>query len=935
MWCIGTGGDFASRTWMLFTIFIGLITLLSYGVNLLVFENSARTTIPKDVLGHYNFVLFLINIILTIRLYIKTYQFLIPSYFEKALQEYTLLQTIQSVRKELIDRIEQKILTETCKEAGIILGIHDDGQGKIAIKLNSSNAPKQVTDINLYLLKLASKRAKKFRILDSDKLMFIGHNQKRLTIDYPEIAYVPPNLDRPQITNLITNAIKSQTITSHSSERKLSDQILLNKDLVSDAILSGRTASIESHLNQYIQTIEAFINATESYGIHFSPDVAAKENSWFHSWPVIDEIRQQYLDLLDIALKTGNPEAIRHFTGFLSRAMRKAIQYKDHYIFSRFANLFPIVYWRTQIHIKDAQHKEAIADRCGRLIYEIQKYSIEPLYENRNIAAGELPVITHYTNTLLLVLNDLIKYSIDSNDTKFFEAYCQAATSITTSKSLFEIQSKIDQLKYEAEYTQESNQKHMYLAEIEKLNALQEQFQKIINKRKVMFIGLGGWVSHLFEIQKITKNDFLYYFEKLPFDLKSLPGLSAAYSEAIQFEMRDEFPWSSWEMNEWPQSYEVTSGSLNYSNWLGRFYVFGALSTLPSNLGSLPIITSTSYSHNFLDDVKKQINSLNENKVWKELLSELFTERLQEKQDALIEIHRLASDKQTEIEEVELIQENIDGDLVEEFRNAVIETWDKGSGLRNLINLYGNYYFSPDSDLPEELIDNVHGVIELTPKGAFVSQNRIHYMDWGSSYGRAIIKGEDEILAAEFNSLKEITTNEAEFLKTLKLSIRELNDIGFNPIILFSDMLFHRIFFESAEFTPRWKIKNLPANTSQLDGLFNDSPIFRNSAIEESKLILVELKAFGKLQQYRSTSDGTDKKNPLFISVNELTDDDVDRIYKEKPTWLVEIGNGKMPDKILAERKIRQNVGLKIWQKFRFEEKDDTAGLQMKIQNIN
>ena len=101
---------------MVFTVFIGLLTLLSFGANLIFYDNTNFSKIAQEILAPYNLLLFLLNIIITIRLYIKTYQFLTPSYFAKELRDYTLTQITQGVHEELISRVQQQLLNEVCEE---------------------------------------------------------------------------------------------------------------------------------------------------------------------------------------------------------------------------------------------------------------------------------------------------------------------------------------------------------------------------------------------------------------------------------------------------------------------------------------------------------------------------------------------------------------------------------------------------------------------------------------------------------------------------------------------------------------------------------------------------------------------------------------------------------------------------------------------------
>ena len=920
---------FASRTWMVFTVFIGLLTLLSFGVNLIFYDNANFSENAQEILAPYNLLLFLLNIIITIRLYIKTYQFLIPSYFSKELRDYTLTQITQGVYEELLSRVQQQLLNDVCDESKIELGYMETYPGKVALKQSLSDQYSKVIDINFSLLKLAGKRSQSLSKKDEDKIVFVAQFQKRLSAEHPELAFIPNIFNSPRITSPLLGSTKVTTWEDTKSKRNTTDQVLLNRDLLSDAIQSGKASTVEYHLDQYVFAIEAFIQAAETFGIHFSPEVAEKENSWFRSWPLIDEIRHQYIGLLDLALKTGNSEIINHFIGFLVHTMWKALQYRDHYIFSRFVDLYPIIFHRAELFARDPKQRDAIIDRCGRLIYETQSYRITPLLENPNVSEEDLVSIAHYSDTLLLALNELIKRSIDAKNSKFLEKFSRTANSIKLVRDMYELESNIDMLRYEINRTEDENLKLTRNSESKRLELLLDLSTKFNDKRTVMFLGLGGWIVHCFENQSITNEEFLDYANNFISGISTLDELTETYTSAIQFDTRDIFPWNSWEMNEWGDSYEGSAGTLRFTSWNIRFFTFRAIYVAPDSLENLPNLKPRPDSKGIFDNAQKHINFFNENPEWKNLLTDLFGDRLEKKQEALLKILKNTAEMQAEIEEVELAQEELDDELIQKFKLEVIETWAKQSTIRNLIKAYGNFEYDPDAEVPEELSEDVFRVIELTAKGVFIKQNRIYYADWGNTYGRSIASGESKILQAEFSSLPIINVEEGNLGQFLEDTLEKMRLENQNPIILFEDFFFHKFFYETNKFTPNWKIANPVPSTSQFEGIFDKYPIFRIPGLEGRRVILIDLKVFGILKQYRPTQIKGQESNQIYISVAELTAVEVEKIYQDKPDWLIDSKTGKLFEKSVAERKIRQNVGLKIWQKFKFENKNDEAGFQL------
>jgi hypothetical protein len=921
---------FASKTMMVFTVLVGMLTILSIGINLLLMQYYPNSIYIK-YFSLYNFFLFILNIIFVIQLYINTYIFLLPRPFQKAVQNYSLLQIKKSVYDELVRRIHYQVIQDFCKQREIEFSYSDDHKGRIRVKLNSSENVQEIVDINLTLLDLAYKRAKKYSSEGNKGIIFAGQLNGQISKEHPEIAFVTKDLSRLQITGLLVRAAKFSKIEYSRSKQNITDDVLLNRDLLSDAIQSGRSAIVESLLDQYVQAIKSFLDAANAFGIHFSPEMALKENSWFKSWPFIDEIRQQYVSLLDTAIKSGNIEIMQDFVGYLFNVMRQALEKRDHFVFSRFAHLFPVLYHRVWNFSDDKLHRDPIFDHCGRLLYEIQNFKIEQLLKNPNTSISDLSSISNYSNTILLVLNDLLKETLDAKDFRFFTKYSGIAKSIPNISELNDLADSIEIIKIQIDGINDPAFRIELETMLERKILLLKLLKETCSIRKVMFMGFGGWLVHCLELKSISKENYLELLSNFSNEFSSLEELNTAFDEALRADSRDVFPWNSWEMNEWAESYEGKSGSLQYTDWIDRFYALVSISLLPPDLMNLPTLIPKPNSQGILDILNKQLEFIKVNETWQEFNLATHQNSIEKKIGALIQIHQVAVDRQNEIEEIELSKQDLDIEIVSKFKQDVEKSWEEGATFRILLNSFGRYYARPEAEIPEELRGKNIGIHKLTEKSAFVKQNRIIFPDWGNSYGRGLASGENRIIQAEFASLPEKIVEVGELERTLENSIKELRENHLAPIILYGDIDFHRQLYKIHDFEPSWRSKKPASKIVGFEGYYKDSLVVRISEITQKRLILVDLNTFGLLAQYRPSSTNDDF--PLYISVYPLLEADIEKIYKDSPKWLMDIGKGKMPEEAIAKRKIQQQVGIKIFQRFRIEEKNNNSGVQILIKS--
>jgi len=369
---------FASRTWMVFTVMMGLLTLLSMGINVLLFEmlshpeNNPKGFISEFVvsLSLYNLVLFAVNIFLTIRLYIVTYKLLSPNYFQDEFRKYLQKLVNKGVHLEFRNRISKKLILDQCNQNGIKISYFDSYPNKTPVVLPGlSRTISEIIDVNLHLLHLVSKRTRKIIVGQaSDGVIFLGELGRRVSVERPQIAFVPSGFGIRQITYPLQKAVR---LTPVADRRRsdLGNEMLLNRDMMAAAIRNGNSDEVEQLLDNYLETLRAFLKSFNAIGLRYSFDMAHKEISVFSDWPFISTISEQYIYLLDLALKSDDSLILHHFVGFPFHVMSLAFSEKDHLLFRRFSNLYHVMYVRSS-RIMENQDLRNLSDHKDRDSYE-------------------------------------------------------------------------------------------------------------------------------------------------------------------------------------------------------------------------------------------------------------------------------------------------------------------------------------------------------------------------------------------------------------------------------------------------------------------------------------------------------------------------------------------------------------------------------------
>jgi hypothetical protein len=915
---------YISATSMIFTVMVGLLTLMSIGINLLILKSSFKN--ENWIIGSslWNSILFFLNLTLSINLYIRTYQLLSPSYFRKILITYHRKKVLERVYQELFKRVKQNLSIQYMQELGIEPTIfRDNNQSKAKVKvIKISTKPQIVDDLNLGLLKTASNNAKKIVVeIKKDQIIFWGIPGNNISNKYPEIASISHELNQNLVTDFLSNSIKTKPAEANRLE-SASEDLLMNRDLISVAIASGQAENVESSLNLYIETIEAFLESLKQLGHRFTPELVTAEDGWFNRWDIFDTVYQQYVSLLREALKSNNLEIINEFISFPRRVMAKAFDYQDHFAFNRFVNLYPLIYTLSKQYISDNQIANQITKRCGLLVAEFANYQIESKFSEKDIDNKEAKDLLAYAENILVVLTQLAKYQIDNSDFPHYRLTIGSMRRLLKEFSNEHDEIEINQIKLQIEHAENEDLKKERKVLLEKEKTYYSLVTNFKNMKRSALFGLGTWICHLVNIGKISGDEFERFLQPINQEFDSLKALQEGYNTAISMEDKNRFNWSSWEMDEWPdEAYgEGKFGSMHFRSWFAFYYTFRALELTPENHQAILEIEPHANIKGLLDSTKASINHFLEDKNWHGVTLRLGNIKL--RTEILENSISIAHEKQLEIEEVELTQTPISNIKVKEFFKEAEEAWQEHGIMRNLFIVYGRYFSKPETIPPKELLPL--GFYQRIPKGVFIEHPRIGYVKFGESYGRSMARGEDKIISEAFNSLPTISAGNTEFDEVILSQISLLQAKGLNPIILYGHEL-HRQFFESRNYESKWRTsKAVSTGPRNIDGFYKDVVAVR-APIHPNSVVIWDPTNFGDLVQYKVDEDKTDY--PLAFSVKEISNEQAKEYLVNNPELAKHPETGIKLSEEDAIRKIQQDVELSMWQRFNTENINSESGV--------
>ena len=265
---------------------------------------------------------------------------------------------------------------------------------------------------------------------------------------------------------------------------------------------------------------------------------------------------------------------------------------------------------------------------------------------------------------------------------------------------------------------------------------------------------------------------------------------------------------------------------------------------------------------------------------------------------------------------------------IDEFRDKVLEEFNRSAVLRDIFKYYGLYEDGTKQKYQGEL--HRLGINIVDDKAAFFEEWHIHYLDWGKRYGENLASGENSLLLNQVSKhCQEIREEKFEEILTRFVNLPDV-------MIFATNIALHRYFENTESFKPKWYRDTPQLDVKGFQGWYEYKgqriPIFEVYHREIVKQILILSKSgLGKLVQYSPLDEGEEErflKDIFYINVQAFSEnsDLMDSLIKKPPEWLKKIGNEEKQREHLQER-----VLIHIFERFEYEKSDKFEGYRMKF----
>ncbi|MDD5735853.1 MAG: hypothetical protein PHQ39_10355 [Methanothrix soehngenii] len=272
-----------------FIVIFGLTTLAFMGFELILLNiNYGGSKTLLNITAIY-ITLLILNLFLIIFLYGRTFEFVRPNSFLKILDAELGNNTKRSVEDELRKRIGLNILKDICDDFKIEFSIWGSSRQGFDIVNTIDRRDHQalaVVDIHVGLLKRAAKLAKTDQMSNEIASTIVWtspigsiKNKERKEIAF--VSGVASNV-RPK-THLSLSVRLSNPAPKFQS--LISENLLISRDELIEAIHSGNVFIVELLLNRYRSIIDSFLSAMKDYNIRYT--ATEDEQDWF----VISQIK--------------------------------------------------------------------------------------------------------------------------------------------------------------------------------------------------------------------------------------------------------------------------------------------------------------------------------------------------------------------------------------------------------------------------------------------------------------------------------------------------------------------------------------------------------------------------------------------------------------------------------------------------------------------
>jgi len=297
--------------------------------------------------------------------------------------------------------------------------------------------------------------------------------------------------------------------------------------------------------------------------------------------------------------------------------------------------------------------------------------------------------------------------------------------------------------------------------------------------------------------------------------------------------------------------------------------------------------------------------------------------------DKLIPFLKILKEKtQKKIEEIHR-EQDISLKKIDEFKEDVLKGFNESLILRDIFKHY-ELYEDKTKEKCERKLKRI-GISIVSDKAPFFDEWYVHYLDWGSSYGRNLADGENlRILEEIVNNCEELNG------KNIDKILDKLND--FSNIIIFSINLdLYDFFKDSNNFIFSWHKNSPPFNVKGFEGWYTykdkNIPVFSIYQNKFNKQILILNKTkLGKLMQYSPLDEGENenlKKDIFYINIQSFSENKelMDNFIEKPPEWLQKIGDEQKQREHLQEK-----ASIQIFERFEYVKDSGFQGYSLNLE---
>lgn len=699
------------------------------------------------------------------------------------------------------------------------------------------------------------------------------------------------------------------------------------KDQFITAINNKQLGKIEELIKLYIRLAEGFLELITKCGGGYSFEQAQKErHALFAGWKEVRWLSSDIKELFEKAMETHDKEIIRNIAYLPIAIARRAIDYKDHYLFQEFIWFAEFLYIYAKKE-QDKDLKELMIDRSWRYLKEISSTYVEAKLRRYDLSDEELKTLKDFAVYFFVIFQNLLKRAFKNKDFESFEIFKSATLGLFGYFKPSESLQNAKDLKWRLEKLKPtSSQKKELENLLQRQEFMEEIEEEIKNRRSQMLFGLTSWILDEFSRNKTDELTRRFYNSIQNIFPSKLEDFTQIFLSAHSFDVEDFWGWGFWEIKT-----EGKMQSIQVLEKLERFYAVKALSILAAKTDEeirkieLPYNRDLAYLAEGTRDLMKILDNISASpENWRFVLSENAIRKV----SSLKELLKKAKEAQ-EKEEIEFKRKSpISQKKVNEFKTSVVSGFYESVVIRDIFGYYGLYQDETKESFEGE--KSRFGINIVEDKAIFFEDWYVHYVDRGKYYGRDLASGENSCLLDEIaNHCQEITEEEFED----KLAKSE----NTKDIILFAtNGALWRFFKNSKNFKPKW-YKDIPQlDVKGFEGWYKFKgqfiPIFEAYPRKIGKKIFILNKArLGSLVQYSPLNKGEDEKllkDIFYMNIQAFSENSelMKNFIEKPPGWLRELGDEQKQREHLQER-----VRIQIFERFEYKKSEEFEGYLLKL----